>query len=173
MSESLARALSGNLTYDSAAWDKLTALAMGSVTNDRRAPRESLLNALGVSLLGFKVAQRADLYQRAADDLRDALRWKLKTSRQDRQRVAEWAIREWVVDVCPSCSGAGHIFDNRGVERLCNTCDGSLKRKYTQAERFEKLGYGGVRADRAMDAALLQISVAVGFCVRQAREKLG
>jgi hypothetical protein len=59
------------------------------------------------------------------------------------------------------------------VERICNTCDGNLKRKYTQAERFEKLGYGGVRADRAMDAALLQISVAVGFCVRQAREKLG
>jgi hypothetical protein len=186
MSESLARALSGNLTCDSSSWDKLLALAMGSATvlpNEplrkhpeakpfERTARESLLNSLGVSLLGFKVAQRADLFTRAADDLRDSLRWKLKTSRQDRQRIAEWAIREWVVDICPTCSGAGHIFDNRGVERICNTCDGNLKRKYTQAERFEKLGYGGVRADRAMDAALLQISVAVGFCVRQAREKL-
>jgi hypothetical protein len=173
VSESLARALSGNLTYDGPSWDKLLALSLGSVTNERRTARESLLNSLGVSLLGFKVAQRADLFTRAADDLRDSLRWKLKTSRQDRQRIAEWAIREWVVDICPTCSGAGHIFDNRGVERICNTCDGNLKRKYTQAERFEKLGYGGVRADRAMDAALLQISVAVGFCVRQAREKLG
>lgn len=173
MSESLARALSGSLTYGTDSWDKLLALSLGSVPNDVRTPRESLLNSLGVSLLGFKVAQRPDLFTRAANDLRDCLRWKLKTSRKDRQRVAEWAIREWVIDICPTCSGAGHIFDNRGVERICNACDGNLKRKYTQTERFEKLGYGGVRADRAMDAALMQISVAVGFCVRQAREKLG
>jgi hypothetical protein len=138
-----------------------------------RTARESLLNSLGVSLMAFKEAMRADYYLRAVNDLRDSLRWKLKASRKDRQRVAEWAIHEWVKDQCQICKGAAHVFDLRGVERLCPECLGSRKRKYTQAERFEKLGYGGVRADRAMDAALLQISVAVGFCVRQAREKLG
>lgn len=173
VSEAFARALSGNLTYDSAPWDKLTALAMGSVPAEHRAPRESLLNSLGVSLLGFKVAQRPDLHERAVNDLRDCLRWKLKTSRADRERVAGWAIREWVVDVCPACCGAGHIFDERGVERLCMVCDGTLRRRYTKEERMRELGYGGVRADRAMDAALLLISVSVGLCVRQAREKLG
>jgi hypothetical protein len=173
VSESLARALSGNLTYDGPCWDKLLALSLGSVTNERRTARESLLNSLGVSLMAFKEAMRADYYLRAVNDLRDSLRWKLKASRKDRQRVAEWAIHEWVKDQCQICKGAAHVFDLRGVERLCPECLGSRKRKYTQAERFEKLGYGGVRADRAMDAALLQISVAVGFCVRQAREKLG
>jgi hypothetical protein len=173
MSESLAHALQGRLTYDTASWDKLTALAWGSVTNAQRSARESLQNSLGVSLLGFKVAQRADLFTRAANDLRDCLRVKIKTSRKDCQRVAEWAIHEWVKDICPTCSGTGHMFDTRGVERLCNTCDGSLKRKYTQAERFKELGYGGVRADKAMDAAFLQIAVAVGLCIRHANRRLG
>jgi hypothetical protein len=145
---------------------------MGSVKAEHRAARESLLNSLGVSLLGFKIAQRPDLYQRAVSDLRDCLDWKLSASCKDRERISAWAIREWVVDICPTCSGAGHVFDDRGIERICMSCDGSLKRRYTQEERMKELGYGGARADKAMAAASMQIAVAVGFCVRQAREKL-
>jgi len=174
VSESLARALSGNLTYDGPAWDKLTALAMGSVEGVNRAARESLLNSLGVSLLGFKVAQRPDLFARAASDLQAFLAHpgSLRLSHENRGHVARAAIKEWVIDLCPTCCGSGHIFDSNGVEKCCNTCGGSLKRRYSDSERAAELGFSGVKADKAMDAAHLLISVAVGFCVWQARRKL-
>jgi hypothetical protein len=174
MSEAFARALSGTLTYDSASWDKLTALAMGSVKAEHRAARESLLNSLGVSLLGFKIAQRPDLFARASSGLRDFLgHERIKVGLENRGKVARLAIREWVVDICPTCSGSGHIFDSFGVEKCCGSCGGSLKRRYSDRERETELGFGGDKAERAMDKAHLIISAAVGFCVWQARRKFG
>lgn len=168
-SESLARAMQGGLTYDSASWDKLTAMALGSVANEHRTARESLLNSLGVSLLGFKVAMRPDLYKRAVDDLRDCLRWRLKdVGRPSRLRLAKAVISEWVVDACPTCSGAGHVFDGFGVERVCPTCAGTKKRRYTDEERLR----AGVQNQRHMDTAHAMVSFAVGFAIRQATERL-
>lgn len=170
-SESLARAMQGGLTYDSAAWDKLTAMALGSVRSEHRTARESLLNALGVSLLGFKHAMRPDLFTRAATDLRDCMGWKVKLSRNQRQEIAQAAIREWVVDVCPTCCGSGHIFDSYGVERLCNTCGGSRKRRYSDEEREQTVS-GAAKVVRAYDAAHSMIAFAIGTAIRQAQERL-
>lgn len=175
MSESLARALSGSLTYDSPSWDKLTALAWGSVTNIQRSARESLLNSLGVSLLGFKVAQRPDLFARSASDLQAFLVHSPGAKRvglENRGKVARAAIREWVVDMCPSCCGTGFTFDSVGVKKICLTCKGSTKRRYTNAEREAELGFSGDKAERAMSAAHLIISTSVGFAVWQAWKRL-
>lgn len=173
MSEALAHALQGRLTYDTAAWDKLTALSWGSVSNAQRTARESLLNSLGVSLLGFKVAQRPDLFARAASDLQAFLgHTTVRVGLENRGKVARAAIREWVIEMCPSCCGTGFTFDTVGVKKVCETCKGSTKRRYSNAEREVELGFSGDKADRAMSAAHLIISTSVGFAVWQAWKRL-
>lgn len=187
MSESLARALSGNLTYDSPSYDKLTALARGSamtLPDDpllthpeanpvHRAAREALLNSLGVSLLGFKVGQRADLFARAASQLQAVLvHSRVRVGLENRGKIAKAAIREWVIDMCPSCCGTGFSFDSLGVKKVCGTCKGSTRRRYTNAEREAELGFSGEKAERAMSAAHFIIATSVGFAVWQARERL-
>ena len=173
-SEGLARAFTGGLTYDTASWDRLTAMALGSIRSEQRSARESLLNSLGVSLIGFKHAHRPDMLQRAIDDLRDCMRWRLKTvGRRERTSIARAAIKEWTVDICPVCSGSAHIFDSFGVERLCGTCQGSRKRRYSDEERAEATNAeDGAKLARAFDVAHAQIAFAVGFAIRQAQERL-
>jgi hypothetical protein len=172
VSESLAHALQGKLTYDTASWDKLTALAWGSVTNAQRSARESLQNSLGVSLLGFKVAQRPDLFARAASELQRFLGHVVRVGLENRGKVARAAIREWVIDMCPKCCGTGSIFDTLGVKKVCGECAGTTRRKYTNAEREAELGFSGEKAERAMSAAHFIIATSVGFAVWQARERL-
>ena len=174
--ESLAHALRGNLTYDSASerdWDRLTAMALGSVTSDHRTARESLLNALGVSLIAFKHARRFDVLRRAADDLADCIGWRVKLRREDRWRVARLAISEWQADNCPTCYGSGHVYDVFGVQRVCGTCGGSRKKRYSDMERAEGLEVSdGAKWAYPMDIAHAQIAFAIAAAVRQAQERL-
>lgn len=175
--ESLAHALGGNLTYDTTCerdWDRLTALAMGSVIAEHRSARESLLNSLGVSLIAYKHARREDLLTRTVADLRDCLKWRLKNTRvSDRWKVAALAIREWVEDNCPPCTGSGHVYDDIGEKRICPKCSGSRKRRYTDADRAAGLGVAdGAKWAHAMDIAHAQLAFSVGLAVRQAEGKL-
>ena len=175
--ESFARSLQGNLTYDpndQSSWDRLTALAWGSVVNENRSARESLLNSLGVSLIAYKHARRVDLYARTIADLRDCLKWRLKNTRkEDRWKLAALAIREWVDDNCPTCTGAGHVYDTVGVQRMCPKCGGSRKRRYTDSDRAEGLGVpDGSKWAYAMDVAHAQLAFAIGLAVKQATERL-
>lgn len=176
--EALARCMSGSLTYDSEHendLDRLTALAMGSVTSDRRSARESLLNSLGVSLLALKMSRRTDLFNRVVMDLKDCLRWRLKTmSQKDRLKVAKVSVVEWVEDVCQTCNGARHVFDFNGVKTPCLVCAASGKRRYSDAERASALGVDNPdKWQRAMGIGHFQISFAVGCAARNAYAKLG
>jgi hypothetical protein len=175
--ESLAHSLQGNLTYnshDESAWDRLTALAWGSVTAEHRSARESLINSLGVSLIAFKHARREDLRARTAADLRDCLAWRLKSTKEEfRWKLACLAIEEWIDDNCPTCTGAGHVYDNVGVQRSCPKCGGSRKRRYTDQERAESLRVAdGAKWGYAMDVAHAQLALAVATAARQAQERL-
>lgn len=176
--ESLARSLRGNLTYDADAerdWDRLTALAMGSVTADHRTARESLLNSLGVSLIALKHARRFDLLRMTADGLADCLAWRFKSvRRQDRRRVARLAIAEWTDDSCKLCTGAGHVYDRVGVQRPCPSCGGSRKHRYSDEERAQALEVrDGSKWAWHVEIAHAQIQFAIDLAYRQAKEKLG
>lgn len=163
--EALARAMGGNLTYDAEherEWDRLTAMALGS--HIQRPARESVLNALGVSLIGLKHKGRIDLHKRSVDGLRDCLRWRTKMGREHRVKVAEAAIQEWVEDACETCRGAREVFDTLGICRACLVCHGSGKRRYSDTER----PFG----NKHMDSAHFLISFAVGMAVRDAVARL-
>lgn len=170
--ESLAHAQNGYPSQSD--WDKLTAMAMGSVTAEHRSARESHLNSLGVSLIGFKHARRFDLLRQAADSLADCLGWRLKGVRwDDRRRVARLAISEWHDDNCSLCTGAGHVYDHIGVQRSCPRCGGSRKRRYSDQERAEGLEVSdGAKWAYAMDVGHAQIAFAVALAIRQAQERL-
>lgn len=59
--------------------------------------------------------------------------------------IAETAIDELAIDICPTCSGAGEIPDHslklegRQPMTPCTTCHGSLRRSYSDDERIKKL----------------------------------
>lgn len=169
--EALARSMGGNLTQEAEAEreiDRLRALALGS--SIEKPQRESLLNSLGVSLIGFKHKGRADLHVHAKEGLRDCLGWRSKMGRGQREKIAEAAIQEWVMDMCwepktqEGCKGAREIFDGLGVRRPCHICHGSGKRRYSDAER----PFG----NRHMDAAHFLISFSVAVTIRSAIQRL-
>lgn len=173
----LAKSLSGNLTYnehEETSWDRLTAMALGSIGPPHRQARESLLNSLGISLLAMKLASRLDLLRRSMDDLADCLSWKLKKSaRRDRRIIAHQAIREWLVDQCDSCRGSGVEYDGYGVQHECRKCGGLTKRKYSDEERLHTMGIVRVKnIPLAMDTAHAQISFALSLAIRGAQERL-
>lgn len=163
---SLARALTGNLTYshEENSLDRLIALSLGSIGPGR----ESHLNSLGTSLIAFKHARAPAYYLHSVKDLGAALAWRKV---KNRGAVARQAISEWVVDVCESCCGTtddkgrGVIFDMNGVMRPCLSCGQTTKRKY---EDHERKGIPG----KAMSEAHSLISLAVSIAVRGAIRRL-
>jgi hypothetical protein len=162
MLASLAKALSGNLTYsaeEERPLDKLLALHNGSIGPGR----ESLLNSLGVSLIAFKHAHRPDYHVQAIRQLGHALAWrKIK----NRGAVAKTAVSEWVIDQCPTCSGAKQIADINGVMRPCLPCGQTGKRRYGDDERK---GIPG----KAMQEAHHLIALAISVAIRGAIRRLG
>lgn len=159
---SLAKALSGNLTYsdledDIRPIDKLRAMALGSIGPGR----ESHLNSLGISLIAFKHAHRADYYLQAVRQLGFALGWRKV---KNRGAVSRQSITEWVVDVCPACWNAREIFAG-DLMRPCMVCAQTGKRRYSDEERK---GIPG----KAMSEAHSLISLAVSVAVRAATKRL-
>jgi hypothetical protein len=162
MIASLAKALSGNLTYsaeEERPLDKLVALSLGSIGPGR----ESHLNSLGISLIAFKHAHRPDYYTQAVRQLGHALAWRKVRGRGG---VAKQAISEFVVDVCPTCFGARELADLNGVMRPCLHCGQTGKRRYDDSERK---GIPG----KAMQEAHHLIALAVSVAVRGAVRRLG
>jgi hypothetical protein len=158
---SLAKALSGNLTYcaeEMRSLDKLVALSLGSIGPGR----ESHLNSLGISLIAFKHAHNARYYLQAVRDLGRALGWRKV---KNRGAVAKTAVSEWVVDLCPACMGARQVFTSDGVCRPCLACGQSGKRRYSDDERK---GIPG----KAMTEAHSLISLAVSLAVKGANRRL-
>lgn len=156
---SLARALSGNLTYreEETSLDKLTALALGSIGPSR----ESHLNSLGTSLIAFKHANNTDYYLRAVKGLGHALAWRKV---KNRGAVARSAIGEWTVDMCPACLGAREIADTNAVMRPCLPCGQTGKRRYGEEERK---GIPGKAMSEAHSLISLAVSVAIRGAVRR------
>lgn len=158
MKQSLAGVLGGFQSLGSDASrerpvDRLTALAAIQIRNASDASRTAFLCSLGVDLISFKYAHRAASKADAEDKLAAALSWrKVKgVGAKERDKIAAWAVREWAVDVCPSCSGARQVPDKIGVEglqpmRSCGVCAGSGKRRYDDSERIEAMGDSFSRA---------------------------
>lgn len=113
------------------------------------AARTGALCALGVSLIAFKHGKRESSGPDAEDMLAAILAWEtaagkstwgIKTNRQERTRIASWAVREWTDDSCEPCTGSGISVDGRGVVRPCGVCGGAKKRLYSDSERITAMG---------------------------------
>lgn len=56
-----------------------------------------------------------------------------------RQRLCALVVCEWIHDQCDHCKGAGQITREVGGTITCGTCQGSGKRHYSDAERWEAI----------------------------------
>lgn len=174
--ESLSRAFVGRLTYDAGHetdLDKLTALCLGSISTDRRASREALLNSLGCDLMAFKFRHVVERLDPATVKLAEVLRWRAKgLSMARRHNIATLSIREWVIDMCASCLGSRQITDTNGVTRPCFSCSATGKRRYSDQERSEMLGEPANKYASAIGIAHSGIALAVHVASENAREYL-
>lgn len=166
--------------------DRLTALGIvgrtvdDQVARSHNAQRTAHLCSLGVDLIAFKLGGRVTSKEDAEDQLSAVLAWpslKLRLSGKNRDRIARWAVYEWVIDLCPTCSGAKVVPDHNlkhleGVQPMkeCGTCAGTGKRRYSDQERTEALGepHG-----KAMDEAHRIIGWATALAVGQALKWCG
>lgn len=184
MKGTLAAALTGlqGLGWDEAREkpiDRLTAL--GAMQNQRAddANNASLMRSLGQDVIAFKFAHRADAREDAIDKLAAQLGKRTKLRPSLRRRVAAWAIQEHVVDMCPRCKGAleipMHQDAGEGYQPMqpCppapNGCDGTGKRRYSDAERIAATGAAHAEA---FERAHEQITIAVHLAVRTAAAML-
>ena len=59
-------------------------------------------------------------------------------SRPTRTRIADWALKEWLHDMCRDCLGAKYMMvEERKI--ICQTCQGLGKHRYTNKERATAL----------------------------------
>lgn len=138
---------------------------------------ESQLASLGVDLIAFKYGHRAASKPRAEAQLAVILGWRstrLDLSARQCSRVAKHAIVEWMIDMCPTCSGAQEIRDQSGVEGLqrmkpCPECYQTGLRRWSDQERVEALGGD---FNKALDRAHFFISKASAYAVSGAARML-
>jgi hypothetical protein len=157
MKGTLAAALTGlqGLGWDEAREkpiDRLTAL--GAMQNQRAddANNASLMRSLGQDVIAFKFAHRADAREDAIDKLAAQLAnlRKIKLRPGLHRKVAAWALREHVVDMCPRCKGACEVPQFAGQDdgyqpmRPCppapEGCDGIGRRSPSDVERIAATG---------------------------------
>lgn len=118
--------------------------------------RAAAYAALGVDLLRFKGANVSRARPDVEDQLAAILGWKskgLKLTVRQCLLVARQAVMEQTIDYCPRCLGAMKVpdHDQKGLQgsqpmKPCppapEGCDGTGKRRYSDAERAELLGPG-------------------------------
>lgn len=157
--------------------DRLGAMAASQIARAKDAERTAALCSLGVDLIRFKFANIEAARLDAEDRLALALTWRHKAddlSDRERGRVARWAVREWGIDLCPRCKGAGKTPDFvvpiEGKQPMseCVDCWGSGKRRYTDAERTEAMGQ---LFAKALDEAHSLIAWAESLAVQRARDQ--
>jgi hypothetical protein len=117
----------------------------GQIARSNRAQREAHLASLGVDLVALKFAYTMSRRQDCEDKLAVLLVSITKLKARQRDRVARQAITEWAAEVCASCHGAGQIVFAGGKEgarptKICGTCSGSGKRRYSDKERQDAMG---------------------------------
>lgn len=136
--------------------DRLGALGMIQRQRDeqsahgKRVDREAALSSLGVELIRFKGAHVASAKADAEDKLAGIMAWRswgLDLTGKQRAIVAAWAIREWAVDICPTCAGAREVRDHDQHDQVgtqpmkrCPSCLGTSKRRYSDEERTAAMG---------------------------------
>lgn len=158
--------------------DRLHAMA---AAKNYTAGEEAVLTSLGRDLIAFKFAHRVDSRDQAIKNLADALGWasfKLGLHGKNRKRIASWAVQEWVIDFCPSCSGKCEVpmhleqsIEGRQPMKQCPTCRGTGKRRYSDEERKEALGDLN-RLERGLFVAHGVIGWAEAAAVRSANHLL-
>jgi hypothetical protein len=161
--------------------DRLHALASAQIVRADRAARASHLASLGVSLIALKAANRPDEIGRAIERLTSCMFWrKPYPSVRMAEKVSHQAIMEWVIDHCPTCSGTGEVPDQDGIDgaqrmKVCPSCGGHGKRRYSNAERIAALEIRGDelhKVNRWLSDALGYISRAEDEAIRTATRLL-
>lgn len=161
--------------------DRLAAAgAIGrQVGRAQEAMRAATLCGLGVDLIAFKFGHRAASGPDAIDQLSAAMHWpqhKLSLKGVQWRRVAAWAVREWSVDICPTCKGAAVVPDHdqkdlEGAQPMkpCSECHATGKRRYRDSERAKALGGN---FDEGLAVAHMLIGWAEGLAIAHAKKML-
>ena len=82
-------------------------------------------------------------YLHSVDKIPDLLNWVLENSPENKRKfeLARLAILETICPrLCPACAGKGIVYGIRGVVSNCQTCQGSGKKAYSDAERAQLVG---------------------------------
>lgn len=102
--------------------DRLTALGM--------------CDALGAALWRFKYANDATSHKQALYLLVRRASKQIKNSAHSYlASLAAGAIREWTLDACTTCHGAGQVIEKSGVVMQCHKCGGGGLKRYSDGER--------------------------------------
>lgn len=185
MREALAAALSiANLDEQEARErpvDRLHALASAQIRSVHRSRRSSALSSLGVSFIALKYSNRADELQPTIDKLAAFMtEVRPKPTLESSRRVARWVVMEAVIDLCPTCKGAGEIPAQDGLDgaqrmKECPECGGHGKRRYSNHERIEGLQIGPgelSKYERMLGEALALLNEAEAEAIRSAKKLL-
>ena len=186
MREALAHCLTGPVSLKEDAHrerdvDRLHALACAQVVSCHRTAKASHLSSLGKSFLALKTANRPDELKECITRLAKCLTWiKPKPSEQMRLKLARQAIMESVVDMCPTCKGAGEIPAQDGLDgaqrmKSCPECGGHGRRRYNNLERIEAMEIEPAqlpKVERQLFNAFSFLSQAEAEAVRTAKRLL-
>lgn len=162
--ESLLRVLAGPRTLKAnrlgdCDLDRVQALAIAQmpahharqVESLRRASHDASMVALGRHVLALRIGNEASAYEPLLQILATEAIERLKYVEDENVRywtsraVARQAIQEYLVDMCASCSGKGHVpvteeaRIGRQAMTVCPDCAGSRKRRYTFWERAQEM----------------------------------
>ncbi len=146
------------------------------VENAQRAVKQAALVALGMDTLALKHGLRPDIHRRAVERLATELFVTMGYIEQvdERQSVADdlarAAIQEHVVDMCPSCKGAGEVpdfADREGLQPMkkCPACNGTGGRSYSDDERAESI-------EQPKDSKVIRFDFPRAIIIIQTAEKM-
>jgi hypothetical protein len=139
--------------------DRLGALAMAQSKRGDALAAESFMASLGGALIALKWSNRTDLRAEVDLSLAIAIRWPQwdfhRLSGKQADRIARWAVTEYIIPFCLTCRGAKESPNHQDIDGTqpmiqCPTCSGSGRRRFTDEERTEAMG---APFDKAMDVA--------------------
>ncbi|MDR6421299.1 hypothetical protein J2801_003587 [Paraburkholderia phenoliruptrix] len=93
-----------------------------------------LSDPLGAALFRFKFGSDAAAGKRALHLLAHKAKCNLGVELSYAQKLATACIKEWVLDNCIHCNGAGLILNGARYDK-CGKCDGSGVKRHSDSER--------------------------------------
>ncbi len=122
-------------------------------------------HAIGIMAVRLKYANDASVHADMAEQLRRMIKKPLPQSLG--RAIALQAMREFLMQQCKSCAGRGYKAAPNGVKHPCQSCRGSVIKRYSDTERLQSIGIS--LASVRTQEVIRQVDYLVGII--QAEEK--